>query len=745
MIFPAKHYLVALFILGVSLILAVNYSLYTQGQDIQQQVHAEAHIEAQKELYSAIEHSFATIDQQLKALSSWDEVHQQIASPSYYFYWHSQRLKESSFFKEYYVELEIYDADHHKLALVNDRDFLSVLPRKRLQETRYFLIQPLRKDLLVATKPIYERHNPSKVIGYVSVAIDFYAMLAKESQFYYLDFNQLHFNRSGLITFDELQGALNFKSISNPVSDQLWTLIEDFVFQFSLASVLIALVLVWLTSLFFILPLRKLSNYLRQLSEHPTQNPQDSNQLYLIEEYSGLHNQLTEYHRALLDAQTTLTDKNQQLWNLSRQDPLTELPNRRAFDEAWSTILSNHQTNPASVSYLLFDCDRFKAFNDSYGHQLGDRILQETAKILKRTLDNIPVYRIAGDEFVVILTGLNTQQVEQLGAECQKHITAYPFEQLGILEKVNFSLGISFASADQPLSTLELLPKQANVAMYKAKSSPLSNLHFYQHERDESSKALVSSQVLNSVLAAAHNGTGICLHYQPILSLENQSLCYEVLVRIDCDDSIIYPNEIFTIIEHHGLEVELDQNILNTLIEQLQNQVILHGQGVSINLSAKTLLQPYLVDLFEPFLPYLKHHKIVVEITENLLINHFSQVVYALNKLRRQGFLIALDDFGRGNSAIRYLTNMPVDIVKFDISLTHALDAETKTVGIIHATAQMILNAGYQLVMEGVETQTQLLGAQQAGATHVQGYLIGYPKATPQPPGLYTPLRGERL
>mgnify|MGYP005749836611 CR=1 FL=1 len=734
--FPAKYYLAALFILGVGLILVINFNLYSQGKYIQHQVHSKAHVEAQKELYSAIEHTFERIDKQLQNLADWDEVHQQLNHPSYYFYWRDQRLKESLLYQDYYLELEIYNPDYNRLAQLDKDSDKSLLPESMNDTLRYFLINPPQKDILIASMPVYSRDQSTKVIGYVSVAIDFYQAMAKENQFYYLDFSQLHFNRSGFIGLDEMQGALDFKAVSNPVSDQLWALIEEFVFQFSLASIVISLVLVWLISLLFVLPLRRLSQYLKRLSQHPNQRhplPQNSD---LIEEYQGLQNQLNAYHHALLDAQAKLTEKNQQLWLISRQDPLTELPNRRAFDESWQNLLQSHDEKPTSVGYILFDCDHFKALNDSYGHQTGDKIILESAKILKRTVKKLPVYRIGGDEFAVLLTDKTAKQVEILASECQKQLASYPFQQLGIREKVSFSLGISYIQADQPTQNLELLPKQADIAMYKAKHSPLGKMHFYQHERDMSSDALVSSQTLNKVLAAAHTGQNIQLYYQPIVSLDGQATYYETLVRLQYDDQIIYPNDIFTIVDHHGLETELDQNILKQLIEQLQNHQIMGGQGISINLSAKTLLQPFLVELFEPFLPYLKQYKLVIEITENVLINHFNQVAYALNKLRRQGFLIALDDFGSGYSSIRYLANMPVDIIKFDISLTHALEAEEKTRQIIESTAKMIRQAGYQLVMEGIETEQQLVKAKQAGATAVQGYLIGRPALEPQTPGL---------
>lgn len=123
----------------------------------------------------------------------------------------------------------------------------------------------------------------------------------------------------------------------------------------------------------------------------------------------------------------------------------------------------------------------------------------------------------------------------------------------------------------------------------------------------------------------------------------------------------------------------------------------------------------------------------MIEITETSLIDHMDYAKKVLNHLRDAGFLIALDDFGSGYSSIRYLAHMPVDIIKFDISMTQALAGnDLKTHNIIKTTAEMILNSGYDLVLEGIEDNDTLERAKKVGATHIQGYLIGKPSAKPK-------------
>lgn len=736
--YPAKYYLIGFVIFGLSLLLGANFWLYFQGANIQQQVHQKAKVEAQKELFAATEHAFRQLDQELKKLSQWDEVHQQLNQPSYYFYWREQRLKQSEYYKSYYQQLDLYDEKGVKLAHLPETESRITLPEQLQRPTRYFWIQSPSQDFYLAAQPIYSRSDPKQLIGYVSLAVDFYQLLNHYNQFYYLDFKELHFNRSGQIQLHQLQDALEYRAISNPVSDKLWALIEDFVLSFTLISLLAAFSVFLFVKVIFLSPLKKLTHYLQQLKENPHQSITQFEGPFLLAECQNLRSKLTNYHQALLQAQVQLNHQNHQLWQVSRTDPLTEVGNRRAFDENWQNILDKQAENPSNLAYLIFDCDHFKALNDSYGHQTGDALIKAAAKTLSHSLpESDPVYRIGGDEFALLIQDKTVEQVKHLAEKCLHDLNGYPYEQLDIKEKVTFSLGISYVNAGQPLENIRLLPRQADIAMYKAKHSPHSKIHFYQHDKDTKTQALVSSNLLNQVLASAYTGQGIQLYYQPIQAIEKPyTVYYETLVRLENKGQLIYPNDIFTVIAHHRLEVEFDQQILKHLKTQLTQNKIAAGIGFSVNISAKTLLQPFLVDLFEPFLADLKQHKIVIEITEDVLIKHINEVSYSLNKLRRQGFLIALDDFGSGYSSIRYLANMPVDIIKFDMSLTHALNTDENTKHIITSTAKMIRETGYRLVMEGIETQEQMDLAREAGATDLQGYLLGKPAPQPKEPGL---------
>lgn len=737
--FSAKYALIGFMAIALGLLLTANFGLYFQGKNIQNSVHESAQVEAQKELFSAIDRNFKSIDHKLKQLTEWDEIHQQLNQPSYYYYWRDQRLKDSEYFQPYYVELDLYQADKIKLShLVKDhQQATEVLPKQLNNQTRYFLIQPPNRDYLIVSRAVHSRQDPNQIIGYVAIAVDFFKLLQQDNQFYYLDFQYLHFNRSGFIGMHQLKDALEYRAISNPVSDNLWSLIEEFVTKFALI-ILISIMLVFgFIELIFLGPLQKLSNFVKNLRYQTQANPAQKKPEFLLEEYQDLQNQLSEYHHALLDAQAQLSQQNQQLWQISRTDPLTEVYNRRAFDDAWKTLLQQYANKPITIAYMLFDCDHFKALNDTYGHQVGDELIKISAQTLQRSFPaGQHIYRIGGDEFASIVVDKTVEEVEQIAQKALTDLISYPFIQLDIKEKVSFSVGVGYANQNQAIENIEVLPRQADIAMYKAKHSPHNKVHFYQHEHDTANQSLVSNKKLNQVLTAAYTGQNICLHYQPILNIETQAIYCEALVRLQFDDEIIFPSDIFTIIAHHRLEVELDQQILNYLLSQLQHNKLPANIGLSVNISAKTLLQPFIIDLFEPFLPYLKQHKIVIEITESVLIEHIQDVSFVLNKLRRQGFLIALDDFGSGYSSIRYLANMPVDIVKFDMTLTHALSADLKTQRLIQATAQMIREAGYELVMEGVETQQQLEQATRAGATNIQGYFIGRPNFKPIAPGL---------
>ena len=217
------------------------------------------------------------------------------------------------------------------------------------------------------------------------------------------------------------------------------------------------------------------------------------------------------------------------------------------------------------------------------------------------------------------------------------------------------------------------------------------------------------------------------MHYQPIVDLNDGAIChYEALVRIEQDGEIIQPSNIFPVVEARRLEVELDRAVLRRVLMDLQDGKVPPGTGVSINLSGPSLINDQACTWLSEFRPYLKDYRVMIEVTETALITQIGLANENLSKLRNHGFEIALDDFGSGYSSLRYLASMPVDVVKFDITLVQGLRDETQRIMVSHL-AKMILESGHHLVAEGIEDLATLEATRAAGFARGQGYLLGRP------------------
>ncbi|MCB1789670.1 MAG: EAL domain-containing protein, partial [Gammaproteobacteria bacterium] len=192
------------------------------------------------------------------------------------------------------------------------------------------------------------------------------------------------------------------------------------------------------------------------------------------------------------------------------------------------------------------------------------------------------------------------------------------------------------------------------------------------------------------------------------------------------DGELIQPSNIFPVVEARRLEVELDRAVIRKVLDDLERGVVRLGTGVSINLSGPTVVHDQVCNWMSGFEPFLKDYRIMIEVTETALITQIGLANDNLSRLRTRGFDIALDDFGSGYSSVRYLASMPVDVVKFDISLVQSLQDRNQANIVIHL-AQMILESGHHLVAEGIQDQATLESARAAGFARGQGKLIGRP------------------
>ena len=733
---PIQFYFAIFLSIGLGLLTFMTWSFYNEGKNIQSSVTSQIESATEQELSDAIQNTINMAQQELTKFGEWDEVHQQFHDPSYYFFWHDERLIESSYYRPYYKSLELYKKDKQLLtpASPDKPTILHVtLPetmQKRLIEVSLY---PNSDPKLFIYQTIYERGS-KKLLGYVGVAIDLKQALLTQNQFFYLDKASLNLNGNQTVSADALLPLIQYQPISNPVNNYLWILIEEFIIEMVFALAIASLIFLFIFNQLIRYPLVVLSKYLHQLKASPQNVHLPPANQFLVKEYEELKEAIHEYHSQLQVAHLELDQQNLIVWEQARRDALTNVYNRRAFDEAWNDTITSFKNAPIPTAFILFDCDFFKALNDTYGHEIGDEVIRLSAATIQSSLPvECPPYRIGGDEFAVIIQHRTMEEARKICQHTLDELQQVSYVSLGVKEKLSFSVGISSIVINKE-DCITRLPRQADIAMYKAKQSHQSKIQSYNQLLEDQSSVFVSNQAINTIVNSVHTGENIQMHFQPIVSVNNNSCYYESLIRIKGSEGLIYPDKIFTLIERRRLEVELDHQVINATLKMIQSGELPDKTGLSVNISGKTLIQPDLIELFEPFEPWIEKYKIVIEITENILIDHIDYAQKVLNQLRAKGFLIALDDFGSGYSSIRYLAHMPVDIIKFDMTMTQALNSDEKTKQIILSTAEMVLNAGFDLVMEGVETQEMYDQAKLAGATHIQGYLLGKPQAQIKPP-----------
>lgn len=389
-------------------------------------------------------------------------------------------------------------------------------------------------------------------------------------------------------------------------------------------------------------------------------------------------------------------------------------------------------TGTINTSFLLFDCDHFKPINDTYGHLVGDSVIQGIVAALHSALrDGDRLYRMGGDEFATLLHKTDIETGQIVAERCINAVTEYDFAALGVKEPVRISIGIAHA---HDVASAELLHAHADMAMYLAKRPGNQKFAVFTPNMAIETGSVLSSAETAAVYAAINRIELLEMHYQKIVRLQNGATEYfEALVRIRNGGKLIFPGGIFPVVDARRLEAEFDMAVLTRIYQDLASGTIPPGTGVSINVSGVSIVTRSITDKLLSFVKFLDQYKLIVEVTETALITHINYASSNLNQLRKAGFIIALDDFGSGYSSFRYLSSMPVDVVKFDISLVHSLEEGGRQGIIVENLARLIRDAGFQLVAEGIETQATLDLVTDLGFNYAQGYFLGRPAKLEQP------------
>nr|WP_236748861.1 EAL domain-containing protein [Acidovorax carolinensis] len=426
-----------------------------------------------------------------------------------------------------------------------------------------------------------------------------------------------------------------------------------------------------------------------------------------------------------------------EIQRLAFYDALTGLPNRMLLMDRMGQALASAQRRQQGGALLFIDLDNFKTLNDTLGHDQGDLLLQQVAQRLSSCVRSVDtVARLGGDEFVVMLEELS-QNPEELARDAlgvgEKILAmlAVPYALKGYQYRSTPSIGIAPFEGDQT-SVGELL-KQADLAMYQAKTAGRNTLRFFNPEMQS---VVTARAALEEDLRSALVQDEFLLHYQPQINQTGQCVGVEALVRwAHPQRGMVSPAQFIPLAEETGLIFPLGRWVLHhacTLLARWQDEPQLAHLTMAVNVSSRQFRHASFVDDVARVLAITgaPSGKLKLELTESLLVEDMETTIATMAALRSYGVGFSLDDFGTGYSSLSYLKRMPLDQLKIDQSFVRDLLTDPNDAAIVDTIIALSRSLGLEVIAEGVETPEQRDLLARAGCHLYQGYLFSRPLPT---------------
>jgi diguanylate cyclase (GGDEF)-like protein/PAS domain S-box-containing protein len=420
--------------------------------------------------------------------------------------------------------------------------------------------------------------------------------------------------------------------------------------------------------------------------------------------------------------------------HLAFYDNLTGLPNRRLLLDRLEHAAAKGIRLGHTGAVLFVDLDNFKSLNDTLGHAMGDRLLQQVAHRLQSVVrESDTVARLGGDEFVILLEALDefTRKPDQrVGVVADKILGALSSAHFLDGHEVHITPSIGITLFGELERSADELLRQADLAMVDAKSAGRNTYRFFapvlQLTLDEQAK-------IEAELRHAVRRNELLLHFQPVVDADGRTICLEALLRWNHPErGLLGPGQFIPAAEKSGLILGIGGWVLEHACKQLAAWAgVLDAEGVkvAVNVSARQFRQDDFVDQVMDALQRsgADPRRLKLELTESIVLHDVEEVISKMSLLKAQGICFALDDFGTGYSSLSYLQRLPLDELKIDKSFVHDMLASQNAATIVNAIVGLARSLGMDVVAEGVETESHRHFLASCGCMHYQGYLIAKP------------------
>ncbi len=433
---------------------------------------------------------------------------------------------------------------------------------------------------------------------------------------------------------------------------------------------------------------------------------------------------------ALFSDITKIKNSNAKIEFLAHHDPLTNLPNRLLLKARLNKSIEKCVELNQKLAILFIDIDNFKVINDTYGHSIGDKIINLVAQRLQKDIrKNDTISRIGGDEFILVIENIEEHKnIEKIASKIMSDFKD-PIKLEEYLFETTISMGISIFP-NNGLNVEELI-KQADTAMYSAKNAGRNQYQFY---KDEMTSEIFEKIVMKQEISDAIKNSEFEVYYQPQINTKtNQIIGAEALLRWNHKSlGVITPNEFIPHAEETKLIIPLGDFVLKNaclFMKKLQNDGLLKNAKVAVNLSTVQLKHS---DIFETVKKNLELTKLdpkflELEITETFIMENIEESILILQNLKNIGVQLSIDDFGTGYSSLSYLKQFPIDKLKIDKSFICEIPNSKKDVAITKTIIALAQGLEIEVIAEGVEKQEQKEFLMLQNCDEIQGWI--YSKA----------------